>query len=313
VPVRVTVIGAGIVGLTSALRLREAGHQVRIVAEHTGERTTSAVAAALWFPYLAAPHEAVTRWAATGLQVLTEFAGNPATGVDLRTGRELYRGAGGGAWWASVALPARRLTDPEVPAGFAAGVELTVPVVDSPVHLSWLTERLTAMNVPFSTRRLRSLDDAGDGVDLLVNCAGLGAREVAADPGVHPVRGQVVLLDQVGLGEWTLDDSDPVDLTYVVPRRSAIVVGGTAERGDDDVRPRPETTAAILRRATALVPELAGARVLGQRVGLRPARAEVRLERCGDVVHCYGHGGAGVTLAYGCAEDVVRLANQVRP
>jgi D-amino-acid oxidase len=27
------------------------------------------------------------------------------------------------------------------------------------------------------------------------------------------------------------------------------------------------------------------------------------------VVHDYGHGGAGVTLSYGCAADVVRLVD----
>jgi len=48
--------------------------------------------------------------------------------------------------------------------------------------------------------------------------------------------------------------------------------------------------------------------VLAHRVGLRPARPAVRLDteftRHGPVVHCYGHGGAGVTLSYGCAEEV---------
>jgi D-amino-acid oxidase len=52
---------------------------------------------------------------------------------------------------------------------------------------------------------------------------------------------------------------------------------------------------------------LAEASVVAHQVGLRPARSAVRLERDGDVIHCYGHGGAGVTLAYGCAQDVVEL------
>ena len=64
----------------------------------------------------------------------------------------------------------------------------------------------------------------------------------------------------------------------------------------------------MLHRACALVPELEGARVVRHKVGLRPARPEVRLERVGEVIHCYGHGGAGVTLSWGCADDVVGLA-----
>ena len=55
------------------------------------------------------------------------------------------------------------------------------------------------------------------------------------------------------------------------------------------------------------MPALAGATVLRHQVGLRPARPVVRLEREGDVVHCYGHGGAGVTLSWGCADEVVAL------
>ena len=57
-----------------------------------------------------------------------------------------------------------------------------------------------------------------------------------------------------------------------------------------------------------MVPELAEAEVLGHAVGLRPVRSAIRLERVEDVVHCYGHGGSGVTVSWGCADDVLRLA-----
>jgi D-amino-acid oxidase len=113
-----------------------------------------------------------------------------------------------------------------------------------------------------------------------------------------------VLLEGVELDRWWLDGAGP---TYVVPRVDQVVVGGTFEEGTWDRTPSPDTAAAILDRAARLVPELAGARVVGHRVGLRPMRSEVRLERVGDVVHCYGHGGAGVTLARGCADEVAEL------
>ena len=92
--------------------------------------------------------------------------------------------------------------------------------------------------------------------------------------------------------------------TYVIPRSRDIVVGGTEDAGEWDRTRDPDTAADILRRGTALVPALAGARVLRHKVGLRPARPETRLERVGEVIHCYGHGGAGVTLSWGCADDV---------
>ena len=62
--------------------------------------------------------------------------------------------------------------------------------------------------------------------------------------------------------------------------------------------------------------------VLEDWVGLRPGRTSLRLERedmqLGEagghetvVVHNYGHGGSGLTLAWGCAGDVVRIIKSV--
>ncbi len=137
---------------------------------------------------------------------------------------------------------------------------------------------------------------------MVVNATGIGARLLAADPSVGPVRGQVVYVEQVGLEQWWLDSS--ADLTYVVPRAHDIVVGGTDQEGDWSRTPSPSAAEEILARGRRLVPALAAARVLKHRVGLRPARPSVRVERVGDVVHCYGHGGAGVTLSWGTADEV---------
>ena len=118
------------------------------------------------------------------------------------------------------------------------------------------------------------------------------------------MRGQVVVVNGVDLDHWWLDATGP---TYVVPRARTVIVGGTDEDGDWSRTPSPETATGILRRATRLVPELAGAKVVGHRVGLRPVRPSVRLEAEGRVIHCYGHGGAGVTLSWGCANEVTQL------
>ena len=56
---------------------------------------------------------------------------------------------------------------------------------------------------------------------------------------------------------------------------------------------------------------LAGAEVLRSLVGLRQFRRAVRLDRDGDVVHCYGHGGSGVTLSWGCADDVLAAVDDI--
>jgi D-amino-acid oxidase len=193
--------------------------------------------------------------------------------------------------------------------GFACGWRFTAPVADMSHYLPWLERRLAGLGVVPEARSLAELREVRD-ADVVVDCAGLGARELVPDASLTPVRGQVVVVEQVGLAEWAVAEDEEV-LTYVVPRLDDVVVGGTAEEGAEDLAVDPATAAAILARAEALVPELAGARVLGHKVGLRPARPSVRLDaerRDGrTVVHCYGHGGAGVTLSWGCAEEVVAL------
>ena len=301
---RVIVIGAGVVGLTCAVRLLESGHQVSVVARDLPLETTSSVAAALWYPYRAYPFERVTAWAATTYGELAALAADEKSGVSLVTGTEVLRTASAPPWWAS-AVPELR-TPTELPPGFASGWTFDAPVVEMPVYLPWLVSRVEALGGTVTRMALAGLPDLAE---VVVNAAGLGARLFSQDGSVLPVRGQVVYVEQVGLDRWWLDSGGP---TYVVPRSADIVVGGTEEEGSWDPAPDEATAKDILARARELVPELRRAKVLGHRVGLRPARPTVRLEAVtaptGErVVHCYGHGGAGVTLSWGCADEVADL------
>lgn len=294
------VVGAGVVGLTCAVRLLEAGHRVDVVARDLPLETTSAVAAALWYPYRALPQDRVTAWAAVSYGVLEGLAADEHTGVRMLTGTEVLREHQPDPWWRSAVPALDRETT--LPPGYADGWTFVAPVVDMPVHLRWLTTRIDELGGTLTRMNLSALP--GDG-SLVVNATGLGARHFGSDPSVRPVRGQVVVVEQVGLDRWTLDGAG---LTYVVPRTHEIVLGGTDVEGEWSRTPDPAVAADVLHRAAALVPALEGARVLRHKVGLRPARPEVRVERVEDVIHCYGHGGAGVTLSWGCAADVVEVA-----
>jgi len=139
----------------------------------------------------------------------------------------------------------------------------------------------------------------------------MGARELARDATLRPVRGQLVIIAnpgvEIGLVEAE-DEEDLTELTFLIPHRSTLVLGGTAEPDDERAYPDPDTTRAILARCVRLDRRVAGAPVLAERVGFRPERPEVRVagERYGDswIWHNYGHGGAGVTLSWGCAEEI---------
>lgn len=305
---RVLVVGAGVIGLTVGVRLVEAGYDVHLLARELPLETTSAIAAALWYPYRAYPVERVLGWSEQSLEEFTKLAGGEDCGVVLRSGVELVRDRGDAPWWASVVPDFARLPTP--PSPYRDGWTFTAPVIEMPVYLPWLGQRLKLAGGTVTRMALSALPERAD---LVVNCAGIGARLLASDSSVAPVRGQVVRLAQVGLERWLLDGSG---LTYVVPRSRDIIVGGTDVEGEWDHRPDPVVADQILDRAVALVPELADASVLSHRVGLRPARPSVRLELDDSsghpIIHCYGHGGAGVTLSWGCADEVLRLVGDLR-
>jgi len=304
--VRVIVVGAGAIGLTSAVCLAERGVDVHVLARDLPLETTSAVAAAWWYPYRALPQDRVTGWAARSYEILAELATDPRSGVVMRDGIEVHRVPTPDPWWREAVPSLERVR--ELPPGYADGWRYRGPVVEMPVYLPYLRRRLLEAGGTVTRVALAGLPRWADAV---VNCTGLASRAVVGDATLHPVRGQVMRLSQIGLDTVWLDAAGPTP-TYVVPRTADIVVGGADEVDSWDLRPDPTTAEDIRRRATALVPGLATARVLGHRVGLRPGRPTVRLERqerdgASPVVHCYGHGGAGVTLSWGCAEEVAML------
>jgi D-amino-acid oxidase len=286
----VVVVGGGIIGLTAALRLAEAGAAVEVWSGRAPGETVSAVAAAVWYPSHTEALGRTAGWAEITYDELTRQAVAGVPGVRLVPTVNIERRE---PWWASAA-------------GFVT-VSFTAPAVQMDVYLAWLVERLQALDVRLLARQIKNFGQVPAAARLVVNATGLAARELVPDEAVHPVRGQVVITENPGL---TTSIRDAETSTYIHPRPHDVVLGGTFETDKSDLTPNKETKAAILARCIRLAPELAGAAVLGEKVGLRPARhGGPRLEREGRIIHTYGHGGAGVTLCWGCAEEVVRLAN----
>jgi D-amino-acid oxidase len=307
----VLVVGAGVSGLTTAVCLAEAGLRVAVHTADQPTQTTSAVAGALWLPYLVEPADRVAGWGAATLAELRPLAGDPATGVRMVTGVVASPATVDEPSW-TAAVGAVACPPGDLPAGYAAGWRFTAPLVTMPVYLAYLTDRLRAAGGRIEPAPVSSLDEALAIAPIVVNCTGIGARELVPDPAVRPVRGQVVVVSNPGIEEFFAEHPGPsTELRYVLPHATTVVLGGTAEPDRSDLTPDPEVTRRILARCTEVVPALAGAAMLAQRVGLRPVRGEVRLEPedrpAGLVIHNYGHGGGGVTLSWGCAREVVAL------
>ncbi|MFI6358486.1 FAD-dependent oxidoreductase [Streptomyces sp. NPDC050743] len=304
---RVVVVGAGVAGLTTGVVLAEAGASVRVMAEQM-PGATSLAAGAMWGPYLVEPKEKVDLWGQRSLEVFRELAEEPATGVRLTSGIEASRTAEAAPDWATT-LPGFRPCEPaELPAGFTAGYRFTVPLIDMPTYLDYLLRRLRDAGGAVERRRLASLADAGP-ASVIVNCSGLGARDLVPDPELRPIRGQHVVVTNPGLTEFFSEDTGlSPDLLCFYPHGDTVVLGGTAIDGEGNLAPDDKAAADILVRCAEVEPRLAQARVLEHRVGARPTRATVRVEKVlwedgTVVVHNYGHGGAGVTLSWGCAAE----------
>jgi D-amino-acid oxidase len=311
----VLVLGAGVVGLTTAVILAEAGHSVRVQAAEPPEVTTSAAAGALWGPWLVEPRDRVLPWAAHTLQVLTELANISGTGVRLTSGNDVSTVEHEMPEWFSLLPAARPCTVDELPPGYGHGMHYTAPLVDMPMYLTFMVDRLRAAGVEIEVAAVESLEDASSVAPVVVNCTGLGSKKLANDDQLFPIRGQHVVVSNPGLTEFLeVDTGDSPNLIAIYPHVDHVVLGGTAEPGSWNREQDSTTAEAILSRCAAVRPLLKDVAVLEHRVGLRPTRPEIRLEEehlaAGKVIHNYGHGGAGVSVAWGCAATVTELVSR---
>src|SRR4029077_222396 len=80
---RAAIIGAGVSGLTCGVVFAERKWDVTIFADERGEQTTSAAAAAVWFPYDAEPADKVIPWSLTAYERLCELARDSRSGVSM--------------------------------------------------------------------------------------------------------------------------------------------------------------------------------------------------------------------------------------
>jgi D-amino-acid oxidase len=324
VPERIAIIGAGISGLTCGVIFAERGYRTAIFAKDIGQQTTSGAAAAVWFPYHVEPAEKVIPLALKTYDVLIELTRFTESGVSIIESQQFLRtGEIEIPDWA-IPLGAQRL--PSVATGlwpvqdraqrggysFKSGFSLTVPLMDTTIYLNYLAVRFRNATGEINANvHFEKLEDVDAKFELVINCAGIGARELVRDLDLEPHRGQVAIVPRIeSLSRAVVCDEEP--LMYAIPRANDCVFGGTNDLSDNLAADRATSERIVAECSRVL--NIAKPPVLADRVGLRPFRKSgVRLERdqLSDgrtVIHNYGHGGAGFTLSWGCAEEVLELA-----
>lgn len=304
----IAVIGSGVIGLTSAIRLREAGFPVTIYAREQPPHTTSDVAAAYWSPSTLFGPGPLREWAMEGLATLQSLAADPSNDVVFK---ELYKLNAEGNYVApqNLPVPARSIPPGEFPNPWT-GYCVTVPQIDVPIYMPRLLARFQELGGRLVVTTIQSFDELLDEHSIVVNCAGLGAAALTGDE-VYPVRGQVMRIAKPAeLNDSMMISADGVgEVTYIIPRSQDCLLGGTYHYGDNRLEPDDAISAGILARCAVLCPAVANPTILEHRVGLRPGRRTVRfeMERINEqklVIHNYGHGSIGHTLAWGCAAAV---------
>jgi D-amino-acid oxidase len=320
---RVAIVGAGVSGLTCGVVFAERGHRTAIFAKEIGQQTTSGAAGALWFPYDVEPANKVIPWALETFRTLIDLAGSAESGVSIIELRQFSRtGAiqipdwalplGGRLLPSSIMSSQVETSLDQKSVEFAGGFVLNVPLMDTTIYLGYLANRfLKADGQIIENVCFEKLEDVDPKFDLVINCAGIGARELAHDADLESHRGQVAIVPRIkDLPYAVVCDDAP--LMYAIPRTNDCVFGGTNDL-NDDLGVDAETTARIVAECSRAL-KIEKPNLLAERVGLRPFRKSgVRVEsahlRDGrTLVHNYGHGGSGFTLSWGCAEEVFDLA-----
>lgn len=313
---KIAIVGQGIMGLACASKLLERGYLVDIYSRNLDNKTTSISAGAYWWPHRAYPAERVAKWSRETYEEYKSCRSDPQTGVQFQEHLRFCLDPDDSAY-------ARYILDEyEEIEGLDYGVpceeayRLIVPMIDVRVYMPYLKNRLKAGGVNFYEREINSASEMFPDYNLVVNCTGVWAYYFAKDSGVFPIRGQVVQVSlPSGLKSSTRLYQKDDNFTLILPRSNDVVLGGTAQEGSWDLAPNDTDTSIIVERCAKLVPSIRDASILGVHVGLRPGRKEVRLELdLSDpehpVVHNYGHGGGGFTVAWGCANEVEQKVDE---
>jgi D-amino-acid oxidase len=313
----VTIVGAGVSGLSCGVLLTKAGHPVTILTKDRQQDLVSSKAAAIWFPYHASPPESVRTLAMASYHAFARLAHeHPESGVSMVTLTQLYKRPEAEPDWLTEDHAFRRLAAQELPVGLRDGYTMRVPFIDTSRYMPYLQGVFAAQGGVIVTRELRHLSEVVNDSNIVVNCAGLGARQLVDDPAVYPIRGQIILTEKLAEDVFIGDDTHDHLPTYIYSRAHDCLLGGTVEEHDWNEHVSEATHVSILQRCTALEPRLADVAIKGRAVGLRPARHRIRLELVVEagtgtiVIHNYGHGGSGFTVSWGCAEQVAVLLQQ---
>ncbi|NXR23268.1 OXDD oxidase, partial [Cinclus mexicanus] len=323
---KVAVVGAGVIGLSTALCITETcpSCSVTVLSDQFSPNTTSDVAAGMLIPhtYPDTPIQRQKQWfkeTFTYLFAISNSAEASEAGIHLVSGWQVFKSPPKEElpFWSDIVLGFRPMSEAELQKfpRYRFGQAFTTLKCDCPPYLLWLEKRLKATGTQMYIRKVADLWELRSEYDIVVNCAGMGAQELVGDEQLFPVRGQVLKVH----APWVkLFIRDGDGLTYIYPGVHKVTLGGTREKGSWSLSPDAGTTKDIFDRCCSLEPSLQGAQDIEVKVGLRPSRQCVRVQREVlsqggvklPVIHNYGHGAGGFSVHRGTANEAAHLVEE---
>jgi D-amino-acid oxidase len=246
----VAVIGAGVMGLSTARLAQEAGFPVTIYAKALPPDTTSNIAGGQWHPFGHFRESAVTpAWRAQFLAAADyswrRFQIMVGDDYGIRW-LPTYAETSGGLEPQLLPTfpPGNRLLGPdEHPFPVAAMTRYDTLYVETGRYLRQLTRDVLAAGGAIRVRAFATpAEIAALPERLAFNCTGLGARALFGDDELVPIRGQLAIL----LPQSEVRYAFTGEAGYMFPRADGILLGGTFERGEWDATPQPEDIARIV-------------------------------------------------------------------